>query len=106
MRRWTRCSGRPARERDRRPEPTEFYCDSVNFEVGAYGFSLSLGKGRRRRGTTQPGMKVIARAHMSPQHAKVLAKLFVMNVKRYEEQFGEIELPNGLYQSMGLPAEW
>ena len=88
-------------------ETVEFYCDSVNLEVGAYGFSLALGKGLPPAdGTTQPGMKNIARAHMSPQHAKVLAKLFVMNVKRYEEQFGEIELPNGLYQSMGLPAEW
>ncbi len=85
----------------------DFYCDSVNFEVGAYGFSLSLGKALPPpEGSTQPGMQVLARAHMSPQHAKVLAKLFVMNVKRYEEQFGEIELPNALYQSMGLPAEW
>ena len=51
-------------------------------------------------------MTVTTRAHMSPQHAKVLAKLFVMNVKRYEEQFGHIDLPNALYQSMGLPVEW
>jgi hypothetical protein len=88
-------------------EMTEFYCDSVNFEVGAYGFSLSLGKGQQAaEGSSKPGMKTLARAHMSPQHAKVLAKLFVMNVKRYEEQFGEIELPNAIYQSMGLPAEW
>lgn len=88
-------------------DSVDFYCDSVNFEVGAYGFSLSLGKGTAPAdGSAQPAMRVIARAHMSPQHAKVLAKLFVMNVKRYEEQFGEIELPNGLYQSMGLPAEW
>lgn len=88
-------------------ETREFYCDSVNFEVGAYGFSLSLGKGLQpSEGSQQPGMQVITKAHMSPQHAKVLAKLFVMNVKRYEEQFGQIELPNALYQSMGLPAEW
>ncbi|HZP57290.1 MAG TPA: DUF3467 domain-containing protein [Dehalococcoidia bacterium] len=88
-------------------ETLDFYCDSVNFEVGAYGFSLALGKSQPpARPEEQPGMRVLARAHMSPQHAKVLAKLFVMNVKRYEEQFGEIELPNALYQSMGLPAEW
>ncbi|MDE3094627.1 MAG: DUF3467 domain-containing protein [Chloroflexota bacterium] len=88
-------------------EPVEFYCDSVRFDVGPYGFSLSLGKGTPPpEGSTQPDMDVLARAHMSPQHAKVLAKLFVMNVKRYEEQFGEVELPNALYQSLGLPAEW
>jgi hypothetical protein len=83
----------------------DFYCDSVAFEVNAYGFSLTLGKGQT--GDSQPPqMTPLARAHMSPQHAKVLAKLMVMNVKRYEEQFGAIELPNALYQSMGLPVEW
>jgi len=85
---------------------TEFYCDSVSFEVGAYGFTLALGKGQQPAEGTQAGMRTIARAHMSPQHAKVVAKLFVMNVKRYEEQFGQIELPNAIYQSLGLPAEW
>lgn len=84
----------------------DFYCDSVGFEVNAYGFSLTLGKGQAAPDGQQPGMAPLARAHMSPQHAKVLAKLMVMNVKRYEEQFGEVELPNAIYQSMGLPVEW
>jgi hypothetical protein len=88
-------------------EPFDFYCDSANFEVGAYGFTLALGKGQQPAdGSAQAAMHTIARAHMSPQHAKVMAKLFVMNVKRYEEQFGQIELPNALYQSLGLPVEW
>jgi len=84
----------------------EFYCDSVAFEVNAYGFTLNLGKTQPAGEGGQPGTHVYARAHISPQHAKVLARLFVMNVKRYEEQFGFIELPNALYQSLGLPAEW
>ena len=85
----------------------DFYCDSVEFEVGAYGFTLGMGKAQSAvEGAQPPRMTVIARAHMSPQHAKVLAKLLVMNVKRYEEQFGQVELPNALYQSLGLPAEW
>lgn len=88
-------------------ETPEFYCDSVGFEIGAYGFTLSLGKAvAAGDGSLQPSMDALARAHMSPQHAKVMAKLFVMNVKRYEEQFGQIDLPNALYQSLGLPAEW
>jgi hypothetical protein len=88
-------------------EPLDFYCDSVEFEVGAYGFTLSLGKAQQPPEEGHPPrMSVATRAHMSPQHAKVLAKLFVMNVKRYEEQFGHIDLPNALYQSMGLPVEW
>jgi len=87
-------------------EPFDFYCDSANFEVGAYGFTLALGKAQQPAEGSALPMRTIARAHMSPQHAKVMAKLFVMNVKRYEEQFGQIELPNALYQSLGLPAEW
>ena len=84
----------------------DFYCDSVSFEVNAYGFSLTLGKSLASPEGQPPSMQGLARAHMSPQHAKVLARLFVQNVKRYEEQFGTIDLPNAVYQSLGLPAEW
>lgn len=84
----------------------EFYCDGVSFEINAYGFSLTMGKNLTGQSSETPAMQALAKAHMSPQHAKVLAKLMVMNVKRYEEQFGQIELPNALYQSMGLPVEW
>ncbi len=87
-------------------EIPDFYCDSVAFEVNAYGFTLALGKGQSQPEGQAPVMRQLARAHMSPQHAKVLARLLVMNVKRYEEQFGTIELPNAVYQSLGLPAEW
>ena len=72
----------------------DFYCDSVSFEINAYGFTLTLGKAQASAEGQPPAMQGLARAHMSPQHAKVLARLFVMNVKRYEEQFGTIELPN------------
>lgn len=84
----------------------DFYCDSIAFEMTAYGISLLLGKGAMQPDGQNAGMRALARAHMSPQHAKVLAKLMVMNVKRYEEQFGHVELPNALYQSLGLPVEW
>ncbi len=87
-------------------QPLEFYCDSVAFEVTAYGFSLLMGKGRMVGPNEPQEMQPFARVHMSPQHAKVVAKLMVMNVKNYEAQFGAIELPNAFYQSMGLPAEW
>jgi hypothetical protein len=52
---------------------------SVAFEVDAYGFTLSLGKGLPPvEASSTPAMKLMARADMSPRHAKVLAKLFVM----------------------------
>jgi hypothetical protein len=64
-------------------EAAEFCCDSVNFEVGAYGFTLSLGKGLPPvEGSTTPGMKLMARAHLSPQHAKELAKGLFVYVKQ------------------------
>jgi hypothetical protein len=35
---------------------------------------------------------------MSPQHAKVMSKSLETNLRLYEEQFGEITLPEGAYQ--------
>ncbi len=84
----------------------DFYCDSAGFEINAYGFSLTLGKSVANPDGGAPGIQPFARAHMSPQHAKVLARLFVMNVKRYEAEFGVIDLPDTVYRSLGLPAEW
>lgn len=84
----------------------DFYCDSAGFEINAYGFSLTLGKSAASPEGASAAIQPYARAHMSPQHAKVLARLFVMNVKRYEAEFGEITLPDSVYRSLGLPAEW
>ena len=46
-----------------------------------------------------PGLKkakVVARVIMSPQHAKSFLKTLEENIKKYEENFGEIKLPGEL----------
>jgi len=40
-----------------------------------------------------PKSKVFARIIMTPQNAKALMKTIEINVKRYEDNFGEIKLP-------------
>lgn len=43
-----------------------------------------------------PKTKVYARIIMTPQHAKGLLKALEENVKKYEEQYGEIKLHAGV----------
>ncbi|NOX90731.1 MAG: DUF3467 domain-containing protein [Calditrichaeota bacterium] len=40
----------------------------------------------------KPKAKVYARIVMAPQHAKSLLKALEENIKRYEDQFGEIKV--------------
>lgn len=37
---------------------------------------------------------------MSPQHAKVFNEMLTQNVKKYEERFGEINVPEEIHLSM------
>jgi len=41
------------------------------------------------------GVKIHARIVMSPLHAKHLAHALTENVRRFEDQFGEIKIPKG-----------
>ncbi|HFE64533.1 hypothetical protein B1H10_02690 [candidate division KSB1 bacterium 4484_188] len=43
-----------------------------------------------------PKTKVYARIIMTPQHAKGLLKALEENVKKYEEQYGEVKLHAGV----------
>lgn len=86
----------------------DFYSDSVKFEVSVYGVTLEFGQTRQ----PPPNFKGPApitptvRIHMSPQHAKVMAKLFVRNMQQYEDQVGRIVIPQALLDGLGLKDEW
>ena len=86
----------------------DFYADNVGFEVTIYGVTLEFGKTRKAppnfKGPTPwtPGVRV----HMSPQHAKVMAKVFVQNMQAYEAQVGKIVIPQGLLDELQLKDEW
>ena len=40
------------------------------------------------------------------EHAKIMAKLLVKNMRLYEEQLGKIPLPADLYRELGIEEDW
>ena len=80
----------------------EFYCDGVQIGLSPYTAILSLTKQPAGQDKTVPAVKV-AIVRMSLEHAKVMAIMLRKQVKNYEAQAGvEIQLPNSLYQQLGL----
>lgn len=69
------------------PGAPEVYTDSFSMAASAYTISLIFAV---RAG---PVLKQQATVHMSPQHAKVMAILFKRQLKIYEENAGEIIIP-------------
>lgn len=51
-----------------------------------------------------PKAKVCARLIMTPQNAKALLKTLEVNMRRYEESFGEIKLPGKPPAEFGFQA--
>lgn len=88
-------------------EILDIYSDSVRFAVGPYGIMLEF----RRTIPPEPGQdgerqeEPLARVRMSPQHALIMAKLLLKNVREYEEKIGKITLPPGLYRDLGVPED-
>jgi|SRR3990172_11212339 len=85
----------------------DFYSDSVQFEINVYGVTLEFGQvqklPRSFQGKVPP--RPVVKVHMSPQHAKVMAKLFVKNMQAYEEQVGKIPIPQALLDELGIGDE-
>ena len=46
-----------------------------------------------------PKAKVLSRIIMTPMHAKLLMKALTDNIKKFEDQFGEIKIHGGLHQA-------
>lgn len=86
----------------------DYYSDSVSFEISVYGVTLEFGQTRKPppnfKGPVPVSPKV--RIHMSPQHAKVMAKLFARNMADYEAKVGKITLPAALLDELKLKDEW
>ena len=72
----------------------EYYADSVRFELSVYGVTLEFGKTQQPTpGAQRPTPHVPRfRVHMSPQHAKIMAKLFAKNMRQYEDMVGKLPL--------------
>ena len=84
------------------------YTDAVVFEVSVYGVTIEFGQTRKPPPgyTGKAPHTPLVRVHMSPQHAKVMAKVFAKNMKAYEQQLGKIELPKALLNELHLTDEW
>lgn len=84
------------------------YADSVIFELSYFGMTMEFGQ--QQRVSPQFGGQVPhvprVRVHMSPQHAKIMAKVLVLNVKAYEEQMGKIPVPEALRRQLGIEEDW
>lgn len=86
---------------DGNPSVADHYVNSVGFTVSIYEFLLQFGLKSDQKTDPTPLVNV----RMSPQHAKVMAKLFLRNVKTYEKEVGPIYLPQQLIQELHLEEE-
>lgn len=76
----------------------DFYINSAFIQASLYEFMFKFGL--KTDPKKDPESMVIIR--MSPQHAKVLAKLLIKNVDAYEKDVGEIKLPDNLIKELGI----
>lgn len=91
----------PSQQQDESPAVRDYYSNSCAFAVSIYEFLLQFGIKADAKGDPTPLVNV----RMSPQHAKVMAKLFMKNVKAYEKEVGPIYLPQQLIQELRLEDE-
>ena len=71
------------------------YANSTRMTVGLWDFKFAFGEVENADSSeikVSEKMAII----MSPQHAKMFLQIFEKNLRRYEEQFGEIKLPAGI----------
>jgi hypothetical protein len=77
----------------------EYYADSVQFMTNIYGFTLEFGTIQpEQEGAPRPRVRI----KMSPQHAKIMALQLLRNVQEYETRVGKVNMPDELYQSLGI----
>lgn len=88
-------------EPEGKPSVLDCYVNSCGFTVSVYEFLLQFGIKTDQKIDPTPLVNV----RMSPQHAKVMAKLFLRNVKTYEREIGPIYLPPRLIEEMHLDEE-
>ena len=68
------------------------YSDFAIVAKNALGFNLDFAQ--RIPGGKQ--VNIVARVAMTPQHAKLFAQILQKNIEKYEDEFGEIKVPQGV----------
>jgi len=77
------------------------YINAVKIGHGLYEFQLILSNTSMNPLVEKPQMIDAPQfvAQMSPQHFKILARMVVDQVKKYEDEFGTIQVPDSLEKS-------
>lgn len=78
------------------------YSNSVNIETSLYDFCFKFGLRDREQGEKNES-DLVASLFMSPQHAKSFFLLLEQNIKAYENQLGEIKLPDEILKQLSSP---
>jgi hypothetical protein len=72
-------------------EETKFvYSNRVGVDFSVFDFVLDVGM----RVPGDEGQASLLKLVMSPQHAKVLSRILLNNIEKYEKAFGPIPLPS------------
>ena len=79
-------------------EIPDLYINSVSIVGSLYEFMFSFGL----KTIIDKDPETSVRIRMSPQHAKVFAKILIKNVNEYEKAMGEIKLPEQLLKELGI----
>ena len=69
------------------------YSDTVRVSHTFASFIFDFGYFIPPHSGEEPKIFIHSRIYMSPQHAKLLLKALQDNIKKYEQMFGEIKLP-------------
>ena len=73
------------------------YANSVNLSVSIFDFIMDFGVRKPKNlDDNGPEHETSTIVVMSPQHAKVMAKLLRENINKYEEVNGEIKIPSNV----------
>jgi hypothetical protein len=77
------------------PEHQTIYVNNVALQVSPWDFKFDMGK-LLEATKEKLSYEVAVTVYMSPQHAKLFAQMVARNVEKYEQQMGEIVLPQEL----------
>jgi hypothetical protein len=85
----------------------DLYIDQCRINVAPFGGSVTCGLSSANAAPGQTQVRDVVTLRMSLEHMKVLAMLLKRQLKTYEEQAGNINIPRQVYNSLALsPEDW
>lgn len=80
------------------------YTNSANFAIGEYDFQFLFYNQYPSLDGQGTDSSNFVRIIMSPQHAKVFSLILQHHVKKYEEDFGKININKSILESLNVEA--